>query len=303
MKLFSLVSVATLVLAYLGAVTEAVSKTKFTNSHVVRIKGLIDQNHCSFENPASPTDTKVRKVVQLPCNNRPDRCDMPVDWFLWLGTHNSGAVHLRDIDEDVTDPVRELEFECGYNCQDQILRCIHLADINHFLLTHGSPAHTDLCGWKDKNVYLCHAMHGGQSLGLVDGYGVLYSEFLREAFRFLTTNPHQAIVLHLSDNAVNNNAYRVNLMQVDDIVDSVCKEFVPNAPKGACPLIHIQPPAPQAWPTLKQLVSLDDKNAKIKSRAIITNSGDFHAPDGYQTKCFGRIRGSRTNRPRQLNPI
>ncbi|RUS33736.1 hypothetical protein BC938DRAFT_484211 [Jimgerdemannia flammicorona] len=127
-------------------------------------------------------------------------------------------------------------------------------------------------------------MHGGQSLGLVDGYGVLYSEFLREAFRFLTTNPHQAIVLHLSDNAVNNNAYRVNLMQVDDIVDSVCKEFVPNAPKGACPLIHIQPPAPQAWPTLKQLVSLDDKNAKIKSRAIITNSGDFHAPDGYQTK-------------------
>src|SRR4051794_39750094 len=83
----------------------------------------------------------------------------------------------------------------------------------------------DLCLWSDGQPYLCHATHGGTSVGLVDGYGVRFTDFLRDILKFLATKEHQAIVIHLSDNLSNNPDFKVDLKHVEGTIDEVCREF------------------------------------------------------------------------------
>src|SRR5690349_19483849 len=116
---------------------------------------------------------------------------------------------------------------------------------------------SDLCLWKDAQPYLCHATHGGTSLGLVDGYGARFTEFLRDTFRFLATKEHQALVIHLSDNLSNNPDYKVNLEHVERVIDEVCREFS-DAPESYvdCQLVYTQTDAGDPWPTMGDLVGM-----------------------------------------------
>lgn len=80
--------------------------------------------------------------MHLPCNNHPDRCYLPVDYFLWLGTHNSGAYALKDIDDVNNDAMRSANFECRYISQDATVttmledgvRLLDIGRFQHFIL-------------------------------------------------------------------------------------------------------------------------------------------------------------------------
>jgi len=227
-----------------------------------------------------------------PCNGHPDYCHLPVDYFAWIGTHNSGAFELRDIEEIHTDYLRSQEFQCGYINHDQNISTM-LEDGVRFL-------DADLCLWKDGQPYLCHATHGGTSLGLVDGYGVLFADFLREIFKLFATKKHQAIVVHLSDNVSNNPDFRVNLEQVERAIDEVCREFS-DTPESyvECPDVYTQTDAGDPWPTMADLVGKTAKSSSVKNRLIFTNSGDFAAPGGYNTRYVSQMFWQSTYFPNQ----
>jgi hypothetical protein len=128
-------------------------------------------------------------------------------------------------------------------------------------------------------------------LGLVDGYGTRFTEFLRDSFKFLATKEHQALVIHLSDNLSNNPHYKVNLEHVEHAIDEVCREFS-DAPESYvdCQFVYTQTDAGDPWPTLADLVGMSTgQPPSVKNRIIFTNSGDFAAPEGYTTRYISQM--------------
>ena len=129
-------------------------------------------------------------------------------------------------------------------------------------------------------------------MGLVDGYGVPFTDFLRETFKFFATKTHQAVVVHLSDNLSNNPDFKVNLEHVERAIDEACHEFSDVSENYVdCKFVYTQTDATDPWPTLADLVGkTTGQSSSVKNRIIFTNSGDFAAPKGYATRYISQVR-------------
>lgn len=236
--------------------------------HIVKpAEAAINETYFIFHPPA-------------PCNAYPDKCHLPVDYSFFLGTHNAGAYKLRDLNEVHNDFMRTEEFTCGYENQDQNVTTmlkdgVRLLDI-------------DLCAWKDGDLYLCHSTHGLPEI-LTDGYGVKFTDFIKEAIDFIDQHPYQVVILHLSDNLSNNPAWRVNLEQIEKALRSI----------GADKYIYTQEDATNPWPSIADLTHYG-QDGEPKSRFIVTNSGDFEPPtDDYETTLVSEMFWQSTYFPNQ----
>ncbi|KAG2175978.1 hypothetical protein INT44_000456 [Umbelopsis vinacea] len=235
------------------------------------------------QNPIGSDGNTGQGLVSFePCNDFPEYCELPVDWYLWLGATGSGSSSIEKVltlkDGEWIDSV----VDATSFTRTQTRSVTSMLNDGIRLLK------VDLCSNHGEAAHVCFS--DGENIG----YGATLNSFLRESLQFLKDQPHQAIVLHLEENPMNS----VDIRRVEKVIDDVCAD-ISNSTAGVfpfeaghCPWIYTNKEISTPLPTMGELVAFDPEMAQwegdgelvgVRSQLIVTHSQEFVRPYGYKS--------------------